>query len=65
MEWQPIDQRSCEQFNTDMMMVFRAKIHGGWLVRLNRELVVEDNNVISSSITFVPDPGHDWHEETI
>jgi hypothetical protein len=45
----PYDKRGANR-------IFRAKIPGGWLVVLSPSGM----DVHAESITFVPDPGHEW-----
>jgi hypothetical protein len=44
MQWELID--------SDMVEMYRAKIVGGWLIRVVSEVGV--------TITFVPDRDHEW-----
>jgi hypothetical protein len=36
----------------------RAKVHGGWIVKIEKPNVETDNTEIS--VCFVPDPLHEW-----
>ena len=58
-EWELIDDASNEYWNCS----FRAKVHGGWIVRHFHQLSDDDALTPSSSMVFVPDIYHDWRIE--
>lgn len=48
---------------------YRAKVHGGWVVR-NWDLTMHpydgaanNNHTVSESMVFIPDPNHNWKIE--
>ena len=62
MEWEEIEQQ-CDG------IMFRAPVPGGWLVRLDYNVVHQDPNGVAGlhpgwdwrpALTFVPDPDHQW-----
>lgn len=58
LEWEPIDgYRSRSEYIVHTC--FRAKVHGGWLVRYEKKTA----NGPTIALTFVPDPEHEWVEE--
>lgn len=56
MIWQLVEEDIDE--NGNVLRVERVGVPGGWLVRS----VVKNNfsGIISSSVTFLPDPGFKW-----
>ncbi|KKX53268.1 hypothetical protein X546_20545 [Brevibacillus borstelensis cifa_chp40] len=57
MEWEQIDKYGEE---------FRAKVPGGWLVKICFEVAHDTSNGLQSgwdwrpALAFVPDPNHEW-----
>jgi hypothetical protein len=54
-----------EQIPSSQDEVWRAKIHGGWLLKMSwQELVTVQNGIrypgTKSGVAFVPDPNHEW-----
>lgn len=47
--------------------LYRAKIFGGWLVKITCDVVTQNEYILNqtgfewrSSITFIPDANHEW-----
>jgi hypothetical protein len=54
-----------EQIPSSQDEVWRAKIQGGWLLKMSwQELVTVQNGIrypgAKSGVVFVPDPNHEW-----
>ena len=45
-------------------LLFRAKVHGGWLVRMIEDVrsTYSFQSAWRPALTFVPDPNHEWVE---
>lgn len=54
--------RKWEQINCG---TYRLKIPGGWLVSVSEDLSISDENSISVSVCFVPDPLSLWILEDV
>lgn len=60
-DWERVEQDSAGYLE-------RAEVPGGWLVRETNDVLGDDPNggmasgwSWTSSITFVPDPNHEWN----
>jgi hypothetical protein len=53
LEWKKVDNKGEDTFRW-IGSTYRAKVPGGWLVRIWRA----DEGV---GLTFVPDPNHEWN----
>ncbi len=64
MNWEEIDGESIS--NVGGWKLYRAKIPGGWLVRISdtRSVTIGVSTSIGvgtgAGVTFVPDPEHQW-----
>ena len=58
-----------EPVPSDRFDVYRAKVPGGWLVATSNDAVVTIHDIVQegyqwrTSITFMPDPKHEWEVE--
>ena len=59
MMWQQIDSESIG--NIGSWHLHRAKVPGGWLVRITGFMQNRQSGVgYGAGVTFVPDPQHQW-----
>jgi hypothetical protein len=58
LRWEVIDNEQ------DAFSIHRAKIPGGWLVRLQDEHA-KANEAMDTGITFVPDAAHRWDGKSL
>lgn len=58
--WEMINSESVGQ--DYMCSTFRAKVHGGWIVKVSylHGLGVSIYEYVDHSLSFVPDPRHEW-----
>jgi len=59
-EWQVISRDETDYILT---CAERSKVIGGWLVINRTGIPVRDEQVISESMVFIPDPKHEWSIE--
>ncbi len=59
-KWENVYKEPENAFDGDCpdIQTHRAKVHGGWIVKIEKSNVETDNTEIS--VCFVPDPLHEW-----
>lgn len=50
-EWERLAEKS---------VLSRLRIHGGWLVFMKESIGARNGVAMTSALTFIPDPNHEW-----
>jgi hypothetical protein len=56
-DWQSLDIKDNGHSKSRLS---RARVFGGWLVTHNKIIILNGLHHITDSMSFVPDPEHEW-----